>query len=1175
MDNSLAKSGSQRRGTAGIEFAQSISKDSVALVKYWLDRASTLNKKPDSSSQRLAGVLADPIGPKFTLGFVDRVARPDDVVVAAKNFRDLSGEIPEFLPRALKILIKTGGFFAPLFPGVVVPIARRALRMLVGHLVIDASERRLGRSLKKLRKNGDRLNINLLGEAVLGDKEADRRLAGVKSLITRNDVDYVSVKISSIASQLSMWSYEDAVVRVVERLAPLYEEAASRSPQTFINLDMEEFKDLDMTLDVFERLLSRKSLHSYAGGIVLQAYLPESIAAMKRIQNYAAARVKNGGAPIKVRVVKGANLQMEQVDADLHSWPLAVFPSKKESDANYKRVLEWSLTPSRVKNVRIGVAGHNLFDLAFAHLLAANRGVNSQVDFEMLIGMAPQQADAVRETVGGLVIYTPVVHPQEFDTAFGYLVRRLEENASPENFMSAVFDLSANEDIFRREERRFRESLSELSAKATSAQRTQDRKSETVGNSPREEKFRNEPDSDLSILQNRAWIEDLRVFSKSKRGRALGVETLARFTIADSAGPIKGRISLDDLVSRGRSAGAKWANRPISERASILLDAADHLAARRGELLSVMMQETGKTLQEGDVEVSEAVDFARFYAYQSQELEKVDGAQFDPAHLILAVPPWNFPVAIPAGSVLSALAAGSAVVIKPAPQARRCAAVMVEALWAGGVPKSVLQLVNVAEGQISRSLVTHPGFDKIILTGSFETARKFRSWRADLSVIAETSGKNALVVTPSADFDLAVSDIVKSAYGHAGQKCSAASMLVLVGSVGRSQRFRRQLLDAIETLRVGFPDDPKAVMGPVIEPPGPKLRAGLTELGPGERWVIEPQPLDSDERLWTPGLREGVKLGSDFQTTEYFGPVLGIATVRTLDEALAFQNSSDFGLTAGIHSLDADEVSYWLDRVQAGNCYVNRGITGAVVQRQPFGGWKKSSVGPGWKAGGPNYLFGLGSWRTSKAKARVKNVRQDSAVGTFYDSIALQSKEHAEAFLRSMASDSEAWEKIYGVSHDYANLTSERNLLRYRPTPVQVRVSRFVPMSDALRVVLAGLRVGGRVSLSVTDPLPDQIVAKLLDGSSTFGALSEYEVESEREFVSRVSDELPSRIRLLGSRADALEVAFDGAPEVAIFSSEVTESGRVELLPFLIEQSISLTVHRFGAVDKVFQNLEL
>lgn len=1175
MDSSVSRSENRHRGASGIEFAHSLSKNSVDLVRYWLDRASTLNKKPDPSSERLAGVLGDPLGPSFTLGFVDRVARPDDVAVAARNFRDLSTNIPDFLPKGLQFLIRVGGFFAPIFPQIVIPIARRALRILVGHLVIDASDRRLARSLRRLKKDGDRLNINLLGEAVLGNAEADRRFNGVRSLVARNDVDYVSVKVSSIESQLSVWSYDDAVARIVGRLVPLYEEAASTNPQTFINLDMEEFKDLDMTLEVFERILSRKSLQSYSGGIVLQAYLPESVAAMKRVQNFSAARVKNGGAPVKVRVVKGANLQLEQVDADLHNWPLAVFPTKKESDTNYKRILEWSLTPSRVKNVRIGVAGHNLFDLAFAHLLAANRGVNAGVDFEMLIGMAPHQADAVRETVGGLVLYVPVVHPKEFDTAFGYLVRRLEENASPENFMSAVFDLTEKEEIFRREERRFRESLAELSAKAPAAQRIQDRKSEKATSFSGEKTFKNEPDSDLSISANRSWIEELRVFSKSKRAKALGSETLGTSIIPEAAGLIKGGISIDDVVSRGRTAGTKWAKRPASERAAVLLKAANQLSARRGDLLSVMMQEASKTLQEGDVEVSEAVDFARYYAKQCLELEKVDGAQFESSRLILALPPWNFPVAIAAGSVLSALASGSAAVLKAAPQARRCAALMVEALWAGGVPKSVLQLVDIAEGQISRALVTHPGFDRIILTGSFETARKFRSWRADLSVLAETSGKNGIVVTPSADFDLAVSDILKSSYGHAGQKCSAASMLILVGSVGRSERFRSQLLDAISTLRVGFPDDRKAVMGPLIEPPGPKLRAGLTELGPGERWLIEPKPLDPNERLWSPGLREGVRPGSEFHKTEYFGPVLGIATVRTLDEALALQNSVDFGLTAGIHSLDHGEVSYWLERIQAGNCYVNRGITGAVVQRQPFGGWKKSSVGPGWKAGGPNYLFGLGSWRESKAKAGIKNARNDSLLNIFYQSIALQSEDQAESFLRAMSSDLEAWEKIYGVSHDDSGLSSERNVLRYLPTAVQVRVSRFIPMSKALRIVLAGLRTGAKVSLSIAEPLPEDIVATLLEGSDRFSVLHEYTVENERDFVARVSDELPPRIRLLGSRADALEVAFDGDPELAIFSEEPTESGRVELLPFLREQSVSLTTHRFGAIDPLFENIEI
>jgi len=345
----------------GVAGAQTLGDDVVVLVRAWLDRAERLHRRPDASSERLAGVLKDPEGPAFALGFVDRVARPEDLRVAGRNFRELSRDVPDFLPGVLTFLIKVGGFFAPIFPTLVVPIARWALKTLIGHLIIDASDKRLTRSLKRLTRKGDRLNINLLGEAVLGDDEADRRLAGVSALIERPDVDYVSVKVSSISSQLSMWAFDETVQRVVRRLIPLYPKSRSNHPPTFINLDMEEFKDLDMTLSVFEGVYSEPSLKNYTGGIVLQAYLPEALEAMKRIQAFASARRSDGGAPVKVRVVKGANLQMEQVDAIIHDWPVAVLPSKQESDTNYKRVLEYSLIPSRTASVRIGVAGHNLF----------------------------------------------------------------------------------------------------------------------------------------------------------------------------------------------------------------------------------------------------------------------------------------------------------------------------------------------------------------------------------------------------------------------------------------------------------------------------------------------------------------------------------------------------------------------------------------------------------------------------------------------------------------------------------------------------------------------------------------------------------------------------------------------------------------------------------------------
>jgi RHH-type transcriptional regulator, proline utilization regulon repressor / proline dehydrogenase / delta 1-pyrroline-5-carboxylate dehydrogenase len=868
-----------------------------------------------------------------------------------------------------------------------------------------------------------------------------------------------------------------------------------------------------------------------------------------------------------VRVVKGANLLMERVDAALHGWPVTVWPTKEDTDAHYKRVIEWAMTPERVKNVQLGIAGHNLFDLAFAHHLATQRGVDQGVEAEMLLGMAPEQADAVRETLGPLVLYTPVVDHSEFDSAVAYLIRRLEENASADNFMSAVFDLH-DVSVFEREEQRFRRSLARLDEDIPPRRRSQDRGAEAMIPSV-PGAFANEPDTDPSLPATQEWLARIRKATGSKRSQSLGLKTLQQGLIADSLGPIGGQIAVDDLVAKMRAGAGAWAKMSARARAEVLYRAADELGRARADLLTVMMEETGKTLAEGDPEVSEAIDFARYYAHQAIDWAGEPGVAFRPVKLTVVAPPWNFPVAIPTGSVTAALAAGSAVIIKPAPQARRCAAVMVEVLWAAGVPRDVLWLADVAEGDLGRSLLTHPGVDRVVLTGSFETAKLFRHWRADLPLIAETSGKNAIIITPSADIDLAVADVVKSAFGHAGQKCSAASLAIVVGSVADSARFRRKLLDAVTTLSVGYPDQPSAVVGPVIEPPGPKLRSGLTELADGETWLLEPRALDDSGRLWSPGIRDGVKPGSVFHQTEYFGPILGLVRASNLDEAIRIQNGVDYGLTAGIHSLSSAEVATWIERVEAGNLYVNRGITGAIVQRQPFGGWKKSSVGPTAKAGGPNYLSAFGRFEpieTELAPDLPEGI--DSSVAGIIQAASEGATGQERAFLlRSVLSDAQAWSKHFGASPDVSGVAVEANVFRYRPAMATVRVSALTPIVEVARVLLAARSVGAQVSLSLAEKLPDPVLVALSRPGSRFGGISELHVESELAFVARVATNPPRRIRLLRGSPAALQVHFDGNPQVAIWADPVTESGRVEGLPFVHEQAVSITLHRFGALD--------
>ncbi|GAA1700943.1 proline dehydrogenase family protein [Microbacterium sediminicola] len=1215
---------------------ETLAERAIALASRWIAEAA--DEPVDAAAQRLADVLKDPNGLPFTLGFVDGVVRPESLTAAASNLARVAPLAPSFLPWYLRGAVRVGGAVAPVLPSPVVPIARRALRDMVGHLIVDARPDKLGSAITALRERGARLNLNLLGEAVLGEHEAQRRLEGIHELVGRPDVDYVSVKVSAISSHISMWAFDETVDAVVERLMPLYLTASETG--TFINLDMEEYRDLDLTIAVFTRILEDPRLNGLEAGIVLQAYLPDALPALQQITAWARERMATGGARIKVRLVKGANLPMERVDAIMHGWALATYDRKVDSDANYLRCLGEALRPENTAAVRVGVAGHNLFDVAYAWLLAGERGVQADVEIEMLLGMAQAQVAAVSREVGPVLLYVPVVHPHEFDVAISYLVRRLDESASSENFLSAAFDLAEDESLFARERDRFLSSLDRAADPGLRAapHRTQDRTAEAELGLRQQERllrdaapveggltqavlgiaaatddtaaglfrfggveyvetavyaetedrdiapgapgFRNAADSDPALPVNREWAREvLARVAVSAAGDA--VIDAARVGESDQ---------LDGILERVRTAAASWGAMPAADRAAILQQAARVLESRRGELIEVAASETGKVFAEADVEVSEAVDFANYYAATARELDRVPGAVFVPARVTVVAPPWNFPLAIPAGGVLAALAAGSGVVFKPAPPARRCAAVVAQALWDAGVPREVLALVDIDEGHLGQHLITHDMVDRVILTGSWDTAALFRSWRPDLPLLAETSGKNAMIITPSADLDLAAGDLIKSAFGHAGQKCSAASLAILVGPVGRSKRFARQLVDAASSLRVGLPSDPLSEVGPVIEPPRGKLDWALTTLADDEQWLLPPGLVDAGPeyagRLWTPGIRVGVQPGSRMHHEEFFGPVLGIMHANTLSHAIELQNAVAYGLTAGLYTQSPEDLAHWLRDVEAGNLYVNRGITGAIVQRQPFGGWKRSAVGPGAKAGGPNYLARLGRWRGTDAGALSSTLHLkglDSRITTVIEAAqpSLDYREF-EWLRRGALSDAVAWDEEFGRVKDVSRLVVERNLFRYRPVGVAIRATADASLQEVLRVIIAGIRTGSPMSLSSAVGLPAPVRRALSDqGLDVF-------VETEAQWLDRVASPAqdvasavageppvsrPERVRLVG-KPDAVAAAHramadavGGDPDVAVYDDEVTTAGRLELLPFLHEQSITITAHRFGNPD--------
>ncbi|HKJ57401.1 MAG TPA: proline dehydrogenase family protein, partial [Nitriliruptoraceae bacterium] len=788
------------------------------------------------------------------------------------------------------------------------------------------------------------------------------------------------------------------------------------------------------------------------------------------------------------------------------------------------------------------------------------RGVGDRVGFEMLTGMATAQANVIVRH-RPVRLYLPVVGADDFDAAVAYLFRRLVENTQPGNFLTESFSIAPGTETFDRQAEEFRASVAARDDQASGSRRwTGDVGHPTYPDVPARETSGvaavHTPIADTVALAGSVvddpgftnWPEadptdpDVRTAMTAELDEDPAVEVAPPPTVQE----------VDAAVAR--LVASDWSTRPAEDRAQVLEAVGDAIDAHRADLIGVMAHDAAKTVAQGDPEVSEAADFASYYAGCARRLDDVDGVSFSSYGTVLVAPPWNFPLAIPVGGVIAALAAGATVAFKPAPETRATAAAAHRIMLDAGVPDDAVVFLPTDDDDAGRRLVTHPDVDAVILTGATDTAELFRSWRPDLRLHAETSGKNALVITPNADMDLAVADLVDSAFGHAGQKCSAASLGILVGSVADSERFRRQLVDATRSITVGDATDIATDMTPTTPPPSDKLVRGLTQLDPGESWMLEPRPLDDSGRLWSPGIRDGVAPGSWFHLTECFGPVLGLISVATLDDAIAVQNQVSFGLTGGIHSLDIDEVAAWLDRVEVGNAYVNRVITGAIVRRQPFGGWKSSVVGPGAKAGGPNMVASLGTWQddgpiTNLADPAPTVRAMLSRCADLFDGQRLTAIGHGAG--------SDAWwlQREFGIAHDPTALAFQSNIMRYRPLPRWlVRAASDARPGQVVRCLLAATAVGTPVTVST----PDEDLAASVS-----------HVAAGHEGVSVVVEEHPlvgpdvARVQLVGTGDGDLP---DLPVDVYVEDRPVVLNGRVMLPRVVREQSISHDVHRFGHV---------
>jgi len=1175
----------------------------VALARRLQLRAAELQTSGERRQQaELHRMLQTPSDKATLVQLTDQAFRARSPARVADQFThilDVQG-IPRFFSPLDRAMLHGFQTFGSLLPGVSVPLVKDHMQQETANVILPAEPELLAEHLRQRRAQGVRMNVNFLGEAILSEAEAERRLTLYLEALQAPETEVFSVKISTLYSQMSPLAREHTIAILCDRLERLYcsashhtfERADGTVVPKFIYLDMEEYRDLSLTCEAFMRTLERPGLEKTHAGIALQAYVPDSYVWQQKLNAWARERVEEGGAEITVRIVKGANLEMERSEASIKGWPLAPYDRKQDTDANYKRMMQEGFRPENLRAVRLGIASHNLFDVAYGLVLAQESGAMDRVQFEMLEGMANHQRRALFEEVGNMLLYAPVCHQEHFLSAIGYLVRRLDENTGSENFLRHSFQLAPDSEEWAMLEASFRSAFARLPELSSAPRRTQNRFKEIQPVSPTAQgwqRFTNEPDTDWSLPHHAEWAQSIIERWKLRYGDhapqvplvIAGEKMLEQRSIRDCLDPsrpgvVVGRYrqaSADDVSRAVECAAADpdgWRSLSASARKAIMQRAAQELRMARADLMGAALGNCGKTLAESDPEVSEAVDFVEFYAETARwYMEDVSPSlRSEGKGMVVVVSPWNFPIAIPCGGMAAALAAGNTVILKPASDAVLPAWELCKCFWRAGVSRKTLQFVLCSGGQEGSLLVQHPLVNAVILTGGTATAQAMLDANPDLPLSAETGGKNATIITALSDRELAIKNVLHSAFSHAGQKCSATSLLLLEAEVYDDPGFKRALVEAAESIIVGSAWNLPTRMGPLIRPPSGDLEEALLILEDGESWALRPQKLDGNDCLWTPGIKWDVAPGSRAHFTEFFGPVLGVMRYETLHEAIVLVNQTGYGLTSGLESLDDREQVEWRANVRAGNLYLNRTTVGAVVLRQPFGGMGKSALGPGLKAGGPNYVTQFMSF-TETPPSTSEPLPHQSMLNRLQDALENHFSILPEQKIRlkaAFASYERAWSEEFALVHDHFHLVGQDNQRRCLPVRrMTIRMHAADTPFEIIARVAAALRAGCHIRVSIPTGFRAEAITALRQFAASWEEGIEFAEEGDDQLSDLILQSGTDRVRY--AARDRVPVSVRRAAtrqHVHLADAPVLMEGRIELLWYFHEQSLSYDYHRYG-----------
>jgi RHH-type proline utilization regulon transcriptional repressor/proline dehydrogenase/delta 1-pyrroline-5-carboxylate dehydrogenase len=919
-----------------------------------------------------------------------------DVLPSLRHSREIIDHLNEyFSDDGFGPFVGTGVHLARIVPWASGPILRWNVSGMAHQFIAGKNPEDVITTLRKRRSQKIGFTVDLLGEAVVSEADADAYAARYLDLLeklsreTKSWTDplgknselfpvvNLSVKISALYSQINPADPEDAIAHLAPKLRPLLRRA--RELGAFINFDMESYAHKNTTLELFKTLFTEEEFRNWPhAGIVIQAYLRDSEADLRDLIEWGRKR----GTRFAVRLVKGAYWDYETTKSLQNGWDCPVYFQKPESDANFETLTRLLLENEAIVTAAFG--SHNVRSIAHAQAFADELGINcSRFEFQLLYGMAGPIKRALVEMGYRVREYCPV---GALLPGMAYLVRRLLENTSNEGFLRAKFaeNVSANE-LLRDPRDLIKPAVAGISDPGGIAPCI-GKNSTSLDIAPANV-YRNSPLVNFAYKDSQEKMQgalrEVRKRFGEKYPLVIGGEKIWTDQLTPSVNPSApeqivgygseaGISEAERAVKAAREAFGKWSRTPFEERARLLERAADIMERRRYELSAVEVFEVGKPWNEADGDIREAIDFCRFYAQQMRRLgrpkltQRVPGEDsyhhYWPRGVAFVIAPWNFPIAILCGMASAGVVTGNTVIMKPSEQSIVCGAMLMQVFEEAGVPSGVLNFLSGHGSVIGAHLVDHKDVDMIAFTGSREVGLKIwesagitRPGQRELKrVICEMGGKNAMIVDSDADVGEAVGYSIYSAFGFQGQKCSALSRLILLED--NYDRLMERLIPAAASLRVGNPEEPGIMVGPVIDEAAYRRILDYIEVGKSEATLAyQAKDLPPQGYFIPPTIFTDVKPNMRIAREEIFGPVLSVLKVHDLDEALEVANGTDYALTGGFFSRSPANIERVKAQLEAGNVYINRSCTGAIVGRHPFGGFKMS--GGGTKAGGEDYLL--------------------------------------------------------------------------------------------------------------------------------------------------------------------------------------------------------------------------